>query len=173
MAPGLPQSRDEADAFLFAAFRDGFRCALEENTGVGSESPLCGMLSHSRPMWLFSRFLCLDSTTDYHLLKALWDLAEKDGQGIAEFFRTKQSSEQYISLHSELKTEDQTPERVATLERRYFGDDVWRLAISRKLTLVSQWSSRYRKPQNEIRRNGSVFIADAKLWAWIDDCLKF
>lgn len=142
------------------------------HTGVGSENALCGMLSHSRPMWLFSRLLCFDSTTDYDLLRALWDLAENNGQAMADFFHTKQSSEQYISLYSELRTEDQTLERVATLERRYFRDDVWRLAVSRKLILVSQWSSRYREPQNGIRRNSSVFIAEAKLWAWIDNCLK-
>lgn len=175
MTPGLPQSRHEVDASLFPAFENGFRCAHEEKTerqGVG-RGTLCWMLSRSRPMWLLSRFLSFDSTTDYYLFKALWDLTGYYHQDMAEFFHTKQSSNHYISLHSELKKEDQTMERVAANERAYFRDDVCRLAISRKLTLVSQWSSRYHgQGAYGIRRNGTVFVADRRLWAWINDCLK-
>lgn len=174
-APGLPQSRHEVDAPLFSAFENGFRCSLEETTepqGVHTESALCWMLSRSRPMWLLSRILSLDSTTDYYLFKTLWDLTKSYDQSVAEIFHLKQSSTHYISLYDELKKEDQTMERVAALENAYFRDD-WRLAISRKLTLVSQWSSRYHKSQTSgIRRNGSVFVADKRLWAWINDCLK-
>ena len=55
-----------------------------------------------------------------------------------EFFHLKQSTKNYITLHSELKIEDQTLEHIARLERDYFGGDVYSLAIARKLTLVSQ-----------------------------------
>ncbi|MCJ1459583.1 hypothetical protein MMC28_009962, partial [Mycoblastus sanguinarius] len=125
-APGLPQSRHEVDASLFPTFEHGFRHALEENTrrqGVGTATALCCMLNRSRPMWLLSRVLSFDSTTDYHLFKALWDLTGSYDQDMAEFFRSKQSSKNYKSLHSELKEDDQTTEQVARLEGEYFRDD--------------------------------------------------
>ena len=175
MAPGLPQSRHELDASLFAAFEDGFQSSLQKSPefqGTLTESVFYTMLRDSRPMWLLSRILSFDTTIDYHLFKALWDLSHSCDQDITAIFHSKQSLAQYVSLHSELKKEDQTKERVATLESAYFRDD-WRLAVSRKLTLVSQWSSRYREPQaSGIRRNSSVFVADRRLWAWINGCLK-
>jgi len=131
------------------------------------------MLSRSRPMWLFSRILTFDSTTDYYLFKALWESIGNYDQEMAEFFRSMQSSKKYSSLHTELEEDDQTTLQVAELEGEYFGKDVWRLAISRKLTLVSEWSSRYHEPCTYgIRSNGNVFVADKKLWAWIDNCLE-
>jgi len=175
-APGLPQSRHEVDASLFPTFEHGFRHALEKNTqrqGVGIESVLYWMLRRSRPMWLLSRILSFDSTRDYHLFKNLWDLIRSYDQDMADFFHSKQSSKNYISLHNELKEDDQTTEQIARLERDYFHDDVWRQTISRKLTLVSQWSSRYQEPRaHGIRSNGCVFVADKKLWSWIGGCQK-
>ena len=175
-APGLPQSRYEVDVSLLPAFENGFRYALQENTqreNIETEMTLCRTLSCSRPMWLLSRILNFDSTTDYHLFKALWDSIGNHDQDISEFFRSRQSSQQYISLRNELKEDDQTTEQVARLEREYFRDDIWRLAIARKLTLISQWSLRYhRSLTHGIRGNGNIFVADKKLWAWIDNCLK-
>ena len=174
-APGLPQSRYEVDVSLLPAFENGFRCALQENSqreNIETEMPLYRTLSCSRPIWLLSRILNFDSTTDYHLFKALWDSTGNHDQSISEFFRSRQSSQQYISLRNELKEDDQTTEQVARLEREYFRDDIWRLTIARKLTLVSQWSLRYHTSlAYGIRGNGNVFVADKKLWAWIDNCL--
>lgn len=174
-APGLPQSRYEVDISLLPAFENGFRHGLYKSTqgeNIESEMTLCQRLSCSRPIWLLSRILNFDSTTDYHLFKALWDSMGKH-QGISEFFRSRQSSEQYILLRNELKEDDQTSEKVARLEREYFRDDIWRLTIARKLTLVSQWSLRYHKSlAHGIRDNGNIFVADKKLWAWIGNCLK-
>ena len=175
-APDLPQSRYEVDVSLLPAFENGFRCALQENTqceNIETEMTLCRTLSCSRPIWLFSRILNFDSTTDYYLFKALWDSMGNHDQGISEFFRSRQSSQQYISLRNELRADDQTIEQVARLEREYFRDDIWRLTIARKLTLVSQWSLRYHKSlAHGIRGNGNIFVADKKLWTWIDTCLK-
>ena len=175
-APGLPQSRYEVDVSLLPAFENGFRSALQENTpreNVENEIALSRTLSCSRPTWLLFRLLNFDSTTDYHLFTALWDSIGNHDQDISEFFRSRQSSQQYISLHNELKEDDQTTEQVARLETEYFRDDVWRLAIARKLTLVSQWSLRYHKSlAHGLRGNGNIFVADKKLWAWIDNCLK-
>ncbi|KAL8742709.1 MAG: hypothetical protein Q9190_004848 [Brigantiaea leucoxantha] len=176
MAPGLPQSRYEIDESLLPAFEDGFRYALQKTSqpeNIETEMTLYRMLSCSRPMWLLSRILNLDTTTDYHLFKALWDSMKIQDQDISEFFRSRQSSEQYMLLHSDLKEEEQTTEQIDRSEKRYFRGETLRLAIARKLTLVSQWSLRYDKSMaNGIRGNGDVFVADKKLWAWIDNCVK-
>ena len=178
-APGLPQSRDEVDVSLLPAFENGFRHALQKNTqrdNIETEMTLYRMLSCSRPIWLLSRILNFDSTTDYHLFKALWDsMGKNHDQGISEFFRSRQSSQQYILLRNELREDDQTREKVDRREKEYFRDDIQRLAIARKLTLVSQWSLRYHESSLTygIRRNNSnIFVADKTLWKWIDSCLK-
>ena len=126
MAPGLPQSRNELDGSLFAAFEDGFHSSLQQSPGfqgIPTESVLCSMLRDSRPMWMLSRILSFDTTTYYHLFKALWDLSKSCDQDVTAVFHSKQSSAQYVSLHSELKKEDQIKERVASLENAYFRDD--------------------------------------------------
>ncbi|MCJ1231354.1 hypothetical protein MMC12_008031 [Toensbergia leucococca] len=175
--PGLPQSRNELDVPLLAAFENGFQQSLLKNTqyqGVGTEKVLGWMTSRGRQMWLLSRILSFDTTTDYHLFQAFWDLVGGYSQDMVEFFRSKQSSKDCIALHRELKEDDQTTEQVARLERAYFRDIALRLAISRKLTLVSQWSNRYGESGTRgIRSNGNVFVADKRLWSWIDSCLIF
>ena len=175
IAPGLPQSRYEMDRSLFSAFECGFRHAFRQNNqnlAISDKGLLCGMLSRSRPLWLLSRILSLDCTTDYHLFKALWDLIGYR-RDILEYFRSKRLSTKYIALWRELKEGDETSEQVAIQERGYFRNNDWRLAVARKLTLVSQWSSQYQAPEPRgIRSNGSIFVADKKLWAWINDCLR-
>ena len=161
---------------LFSTFEFGFRHALAKHTqrhNADIDDPLCSILSRSRPIWLLSRILSFDSTWDYQLFRALWDLDRSHDQDMLEFFHSKQSTKNYITLHSELKTEDQTLEHIARLERDYFGGDVYSLAIARKLTLVSQWSSRYHEPmEHSVRTNGNMFVADRRLWTWLDDRLK-
>ena len=175
-ALGLPQSRHEVDVSLLPGFENGFRSALQETTScknIEDEIALFRTLSCSRPAWLLSCILNFDSTTDYHLFTALWNSIGSYDQDISEFFCSRQSSQQYISLYKGLKKDDQTMEQVARVEREYFRDEVWRLAIARKLTLVSQWSLRYhRSLAHGIKGNGNIFVADKKLWAWIDNCLK-
>ncbi len=176
-APDLSQSRHELNESLLSMFEKEFRHALKENVqrkDINAENRLCWMLSHSRSMWLFSRILTFDSTTDYYLFKALWESIENYDQEMTEFFRSMQSSKKYSSLHIELKKDDQTMLQVTELKRKYFDKDVWRLTILRKLTLVFKWSSRYHEPCTyEIRSNDNVFVANKKLWAWIDKCLEF
>ncbi|QSS65473.1 hypothetical protein I7I51_06316 [Histoplasma capsulatum] len=47
------------------------------------------------------------------------------------------------------------------------------LTVSRKLTLVSEWTCRYRKHDPKgIRRNGNNFVADDKLWKWVLESLN-
>ena len=174
--PSLPQSRYEVEMSFLPAFENGFQYALQENTqreNMETEMTLCRTLSCSRPIWLLSRILNFDSTTNYYLFKALWDSIENHDQDISKFFRSRQSSQQYISLRNELKEDDQTTEQVTKIKREYFRDDIWRLTIARKLTLVSQWSLRYDESLTHgIRGNSNIFVANKKLWVWINNCLK-
>ncbi|KAL8791487.1 MAG: hypothetical protein Q9213_000104 [Squamulea squamosa] len=170
--PGLPQPRNELDDSLLPTFEDGFRQAFGGNLEASSkEYMLSWVLSRNRPMWLFTQLLYLGSETDYILFKALWDATGSCDQG--GFFRSMQSSEKYVSLQRELAEDDPTAQEMNRKEKRCLGDDVQGLAISRKLTMVSEWSSRYNLAyQQGIRRNGSIFVADKRLWKWIACCLK-
>ncbi|KAL8875970.1 MAG: hypothetical protein Q9198_005750 [Flavoplaca austrocitrina] len=176
MPPGLPQARNEIQESLLPAFEDGFRHAPEvilPKEALDGEYMLSWAVSRNRPMWLLARFINLDSEADYYLFKALWDAVATCDQDMLSFFRSMQTSDKYQSIQKELVDEDPTAEEVAWKERRCHGNDVQGLAISRKLTLVSEWSSRYTPAcERGIRRNGSVFVADKKLWRWIDSCLK-
>ena len=168
-APGLPQSRDELDVSLLSMFELGFQHALKGNMtphNTATDSYLCKVLNQGRPMWLFSRILTFDSTADLHLFQLSQNLLEKSSQTAAELFRSKQTLQQYKSLHAELKKDDQTRSQIAKLQSEYFGhNDIERLAIARKLTLVPEWSSRYCEPR--IRSHSNTFIADKRLWDWI------
>ncbi|KAL9037972.1 MAG: hypothetical protein Q9214_005469 [Letrouitia sp. 1 TL-2023] len=169
-APGLPQSRCELDASLSSVFEVGFQYALRINAAAHTASinSELSLLRYSRLVWLFLRISSFDSTADFHLFQAIWELLG-DSQSLAELFRSKQTLLKYKSLYRELKEDDQTQEEVARSEGDYFRGDVEGLAISRKLTLVSEWSSRYCKPQ--IRSHGNTFVADKTLWNWISNSL--
>ena len=174
--PGLPQSRDQLNPSLQLAFQCGFLHAHYENSlrkDTTEDMRLHQILKCSHSMWLFSRLLNFDSTNDYNLFRELCHSINGDDQDVLELFGSKQSLEQYITLHDELKEEDTSAEQIAVVERNHFREGVLELAISRKLSMISEWSLRYSKPAaRNIRRNGTAFIADKKLWLWIDQCLS-
>ena len=102
------------------------------------------------------------------------ELTGNFNQDIIDLHRAKQLSEDFKLLHYEIKKEDQTKEAVSKAEKEYFRQNIQGLAISRKLSLVSQWSLRYQASSTyDIRRNSNAFVADRKLWRWIDRCLSF
>ena len=174
--PGLPQSRNEAEPSLLSMFECGFLQAHCENSRqkeLKKDTGLYQILKQVRSMWLFSRHISFDSTKDYDLFRDLWNSNGPYDQDISGLFTSRQCLQQYVVLRDELKEEDAPAEQVALSERQYFREDVCGLAISRKLTLISEWSSRYGRPRAcGIRRNGSIFVADRKLWLWIDKCLN-
>ncbi|OAL73061.1 protein kinase subdomain-containing protein [Trichophyton violaceum] len=136
MAPGLPQSRDELEAPLIAAFEDGL--------------------------------MSLDSLGDYSQFKEIWQLSDQNNLDFSTFFQSQQRSDSYVKKHEEMKQDDEPVDRVMRGEAAYFQRDIVGLAVSRKLTLVSEWTSRYRKNDNKgIRRSGSIFVADDRLWKWV------
>ena len=90
-------------------------------------------------------------------------------QGISEFSHSRQSQQQHIRFHNELKEDDQTTKQVEIdgLEKEYSRDDIRRLAMARKLILDP--SLRYHQSLTHgIRGNGNIFVAVKVLWA----CLK-
>ncbi|KAL8682575.1 MAG: hypothetical protein Q9224_006764, partial [Gallowayella concinna] len=149
---------------------------FEENLAeeaLDAEYRLSWIASRNRPMWLFTRLLNLESETDYDLFKSIWEATGSCEQEMLSFFRSMQTSDKYMSLQNELAEDDPTGSELVVKERRRIGNNVKGLAISRKLTLVSEWSSRYSIPgKHRIRKHSSLFVADKKLWTWIDCCLK-
>ncbi|OJD18557.1 hypothetical protein AJ78_01398 [Emergomyces pasteurianus Ep9510] len=85
-------------------------------------------------------------------------------------FRLRQSFFKYQQLYEEIRQEDRTAEQISCDEKNYFKNrNQLELSIARKLKLISDWSSRYGKPpSSRIRGSGDVFVADKRLWLWID-----
>ncbi|KAL8734519.1 MAG: hypothetical protein Q9166_001419 [cf. Caloplaca sp. 2 TL-2023] len=175
-APGLPQSKNELDEVLLPPFEGGFRNAAAWSGEDGTcepEDKLFGILSRSRPMWLFSRLISFDSTADYNLFQGLWDSVKTCEKDITEYFGFMHASEKYLSLHTELAEDDPTESQIAAEEDDFLSKDIEKQAIARKLTMVSAWSSRYhRSGVQGIRSNGNIFVADKRLWAWIHRCFN-
>lgn len=173
-APGLPQSRDEISEQLFAEFDKGFQEATYNRSQCMHPKEgalLRHVLHNSRPMWLFLRLANFETITDYRLFRDLWGCMYQEKRNLLMEFRSRQSWEPYLQLHAELKEEecpDETAER-ENFDRRTEID----LTVARKLTLVSQWSSRYCGVHSfGLRSNSAAFVADKTLWNWIDQCLQ-
>lgn len=172
--PGLPQSRDEISERLFIEFDKGFQDAtydISQCTNPKDGALLRRVLHNSRPMWLFSRLVNFETIMDYHFFTDLWNCTNLNKTDLLKEFMSRQSWDPYLQLHAEVKEEDR-PKDVT--ERMYFDHrSKLDLSVARKLTLVSQWSSRYcHSPSLGLRRNSAAFVADKILWKWINQCLE-
>ncbi|KKZ68687.1 hypothetical protein EMCG_05722 [[Emmonsia] crescens] len=119
---GLPQSRDELDQPLVAAFEKGLKgvaydaLRLEE---LHEYHHLCQILQCSRLRWLLSRLLSFDSIADFKLFREIWrvmGLHRNQRQG----FRLRQSFFNYRQLYEEIRQEDRTAEQISCDEKNYF-----------------------------------------------------
>ncbi|KAK2807855.1 hypothetical protein FQN50_005244 [Emmonsiellopsis sp. PD_5] len=171
MPPGLPQSRDELEAPLVAAFETGLDEAIlaqEGDTVATYSEKLRATPGSSRFVWLFYRLASFDSTGDFYLFDKIWELRNKTNLEFLTVFKAKQSSDHYLHLHDKMKQEDEPADQVTQRDADYFQKNIVGQTISRKLTLVSEWASRYRKEASKsLRRNGNSFVADDKLWKWV------
>ncbi|RMJ25692.1 hypothetical protein PHISP_03423 [Aspergillus sp. HF37] len=175
-APGLPQSRDKLEESLVSAFEDGFKLAAYDvlrDWKHQEYDSLCEALQYSRPMWFVCRLLDLDSIEDFNHFREIWRLIGPKDKRISDEFRSGQKAPCYRQLYEEMKEEEPSMERISRHEKECFTrESELRLSISRKLSLVSDWRSRYDEPSSKhIRRNADVFVADQKLWQWIGACL--
>lgn len=123
-------------------------------------------------MWLACRLLDFDSLEDFNLFRELWSLIGPKDK-ISDAFRAKHAMPYYRRLYEEMKQEDEPAEQISRFEQQYFKirSELDR-KISKKLTLVSDWHARYDKPSAQIRPSGDVFVADRRLWHWIDAWLE-
>ena len=179
MAPGLPQSRDTLEAPLAAAFEDGLNNAiLADNKGDAVRKYLHKLRAFPGSndfAWSFYRLASFDSAGDFYLFDEIWQIMSNrnDDLDLSAFYRSKQSSDHYLQLHGEMKQDDEPLDRVMQREADYFQRDIVGLTVSRKLTLVSEWTSRYRsRDPRGIRRNGNIFVADDRLWRWVLQSLE-
>ncbi|KAL8771304.1 MAG: hypothetical protein Q9209_003209 [Squamulea sp. 1 TL-2023] len=182
-APGQPQTRYKIHDSLVSVFEDGFLHALKHNPSpqpTGMEEHLRRILNTSRPISLFTRFVTLDCLNDYHVFESLvfeslWQLTQPPEKDLQDYFRSAQQSDKYIARRAEAAEDDPTAEALAKYEKDH-GLEAGKVhtTIARRLTLVSEWNSRYRKEDGKrrIRRNAGVFVADWRLWKWIADCLR-
>ena len=176
-APGLPQMRNRLDKALASAFEDGFRLAAlkayhDEN--LQDYQYVCEMLQHSRPIWSLSRLLDFSSIEDFNLFQELWRSIGLKDITFSDAFRKKQTESHYRQLYEETTEEDPSPERVSRYEEQLFNyRGQLNLTIARKLTLISDWRSRYDKSSTaQIRGSSDIFVADRRLWQWISLCLE-
>ncbi|EER36593.1 conserved hypothetical protein [Histoplasma capsulatum H143] len=171
--PGLPQSRHELPEVFREEFRRGFSEAAYSTSNRADPAEnalLCRILQLSRPMWLISRLLSFDTVVDYPVLNDLWVITNPNKGHLLEEFKIRQSQDTYMGVHALLK-EDDDHSRAA--EEKHFkkGTQV-DLTVARKLTLVSQWSSRYGQHGFVgLRVASSAFKTGEALWKWIDRCM--
>lgn len=174
--PGLPQARDRLEESHISAFEEGFKLAAFDvlrDRDLDEYHLACEAIQRSRHMWFLSRLLDFASIQDFNLFREFWRLIGPTDKEISTEFRTRQASPYYRQLYDEMKEEEPSAERVARHERECFTHErELRQSVSRKLSLVSDWRSRYEEPwPSQIRRNADIFVADRKLWRWIDACL--
>lgn len=175
MPPGLPQSRNEVDPALLPAFQGGFDYHSRQSSHQDPEqdAAFLRIIRSGRSAWLLSRFLNFDSIADYSLFMEICVINGVNEEAVMEEFRSMLQSNRLLNVHQELKEDDESAKQVAESESQYFKGDVSRLAVSRKLTLLAQWSSPDRRSlASGIRSNSKAFVADKKLWKWMENCLE-
>ena len=162
MTPGVQDAASQAEAPLIAAFRNGFEEA------AGRQWPGPELWKRADMMWYIQRLVRMVSIHDYYNFEALyklaWDSGAPEGEqvDIPALFVELSQREENKRLLEELREEDWPQEIVEMEERAAFGADMAactdRVAVARKLTLMSTMNER--------------FVADRRLWQWLEDALK-
>ncbi|KAI3316650.1 kinase-like domain-containing protein [Xylariaceae sp. AK1471] len=121
-------------------------------------------------VWYFARLVRLLSRQDYKLFKSLYERVNfTEDQRVAEsvdyarLFHTQAQLEANKELLAELRQDDVSEAEIKELEDAEFHltrekKRLSSLAVARKLTLMSEMNS--------------GFVADAKLWRWIENALR-
>ncbi|KAF5976571.1 kinase-like domain-containing protein [Fusarium coicis] len=156
--PGLAGSSQPPPAAFAAAFQAGFSEEFPEFRQ--------GMWTRGEMMWHFSRLVRILSGQDLPLFRRLYDLVYKtgakspsDSRDCGWLFHQRAMAPSNKQLLSKLKEYDLTEEEIKEREKDVFsGGKLDRLAVARKLTLISEMNP--------------GFIGDRRLWRWIEEALK-
>ncbi|KAJ5227976.1 hypothetical protein N7489_008684 [Penicillium chrysogenum] len=169
--PGLPQYRDEISSELYVPFINGFVSAMTGSMEETSIHRYQDSLERSQVSWRLSRLLNLDSISDHTLFATVWHFAHGPEQDLGHYFLRQWRSPHYIRLYNEVQQEDQPLSKIQKDEKDYFRNKDFRETIARKLTLVSEWKTRFSVNHPPSLRN-DMFVASPKLWKWIQQFVQ-
>ncbi|OAA48509.1 Aminoglycoside phosphotransferase [Metarhizium rileyi] len=154
--PGLPHPRDLlADQALIGAFRSAFEeeCSRFQSIRPSKQDWKTGdMLSY------LIRLVNFDALQDFYHLEALYQLttgAAKDANLRATLVSISTESEARL-LSAALAEDDEPENKARLLENKYFsavGEE--RRGLARYISFISQFNP--------------LFVADKRLWRWIDE----
>ncbi|KAF5550716.1 kinase-like domain-containing protein [Fusarium mexicanum] len=164
-APPLGSSAVSPYGFLYHAYRASF---IREAIKTGQEVPNVSLWKTSERMWYFSRLTRLLSKNDHQLFERLFRLTfgmdacmgrEKE---ILWLFDERAIRKENVKLLAILQEDDLSTEELLEKERACFPPkrtvNKDSIAVARKLTLMSEMNP--------------LFLADHRLWKWIDKCLE-
>ncbi|KAG5826408.1 hypothetical protein H9Q74_003502 [Fusarium xylarioides] len=160
--PGLAGSSKPPSGALAAAFQAGFS---QESPNISRD-----LWERAEMMWCFCRLVRLLSGQDLPLFQRLYDLVYRteieypsDSRDCGWLFHQRALTTSNKQLLCKLSEDDLTDDEVKEREIDVFsgdktGDKMERLAVARKLTVMSEMNPR--------------FIGDRRLWRWIEEALK-
>ena len=157
MTPGLPHPRDEVETRLVSAFRAGFTHHLSQRKDLKLHPEFW---DNSRNVWLFTRLVILDGLQDCRYFAELYTSVYKLEKqiNISRVFNKAKKEDEFLNLNRMLAADDRPAAEIREEERQYFSHvGMERQAISRKLTVASEWSQ--------------GFIADKRLWRWLEEVM--
>ncbi|KAJ5100766.1 Aminoglycoside phosphotransferase [Penicillium angulare] len=164
--PGLPQYRDEISSELQISFIDGFIASMSESTRENPVHRYRKSLERGRVFWKLSRLLNLDSINDYPLFSTLWKFTHGPEQDLVQYFLQQRRSAHYIQLYNEVQQEDESIFKIEKDEKDYFRNKDLRHTIANKMTLMSEWKTKYTDKRLP-RLREDMFVTSANLWKWV------
>ncbi|KAF4437118.1 kinase-like domain [Fusarium acutatum] len=156
--PGLAGSSKRPSVALTTVFQAGFS---HESPNINQN-----MWERAEMMWYFSRLVRLLSGQDLPLFQRLYGLVYKtgvenpsDSNDYGWLFYQRDMTPSNKQLLSKLMEYDLTDDEIKGREKVVFsGDKLDRLAVARKLTVMSEMNP--------------GFTGDRRLWRWIEEALK-
>ncbi|KFY95685.1 hypothetical protein V498_03196 [Pseudogymnoascus sp. VKM F-4517 (FW-2822)] len=174
MTPGLPHPRDGTEPYLDLAFKSGFT-ADRPHDEVKLEISLWEC---TRRAWLFTRLVLLDGLQDYYYFKELYTSVYKPTEevNISTLFKEAQKEDSLVELAEALADDEEWAPEILKDEEEYFSFvgkkekpkggpketkliGIERHAIARKINMVAGLSH--------------DFVADKRLWHWIEKMKKY
>lgn len=169
--PSFPNPRDHHDITLDTAFQECFAHEFQPD-----------IWEKAQKAWLFTRLIMLDGLKDYHHFKELYILVHRP-QGsfsVLQIFRETEKKlfteekEKFQELAEELAEDVRAASNMTEREKRYFymsGDIQTRSQTDKALSIERHAIARKITMSRDLSKTGG-FVADARLWRWIEDMKK-